>query len=109
MKFNWKNKIENVVLIALTVIAVKFTMVKPLEKQIEKQNKTIVRLAEKEKYSYQILNKFEKKLKNKNGELVLNLDNVQENKTPQQDTMREKQPEKDPGFFKRLFNPKKEE
>ena len=105
MNINWTNKIENIILIALTVLAVKFVMIKPLENQLERQNQTIEKLAEKEKYSYQILNRFEKKIKSKDGELVLDLDNTVQDNSPNLDTSRA-EPDKKTGFLQRLFNSK---
>lgn len=83
MKINWTNKIENIILIILTIIVVKFVMIKPLEFQLDRQHQTIEKLAERERYSYQILNSFEKKIKSKDGNLVIDLNNsmaVQDNK-----------------------------
>jgi hypothetical protein len=76
MKINWVNRIENAILIILTIVVVKFVMIKPLEFQLDRQHQTIEKLAEREKYSYQILNNFEKKLKAKDGTLVIDLDNA---------------------------------
>jgi DNA-directed RNA polymerase subunit E'/Rpb7 len=76
MKFNWANRIENAILIILTIAVVKFIMIKPLEFQLNRQHQTIEKLAERELYSYQILNNFEKKLKTKDGNLVIDLDNT---------------------------------
>jgi hypothetical protein len=75
MKINWMNRIENTVIIVLCLIAVKFIMIKPLENHLIRQNQTIEYLAEREKYSYQILNQFEKKIKAKNGQIILDLNN----------------------------------
>lgn len=109
MKINWFNRIENLILILLTLAAMKFVMIRPLENQLERQNQTIERLAEREKYSYQILNKFEKKLKAKDGELIIDLNNTMNNEiVPESDSI-ENEPEEKSGFIKRLFNLKKDE
>jgi hypothetical protein len=76
MNINWANRIENAILIILTIAVVKFVMIKPLEFQLDRQHQTIERLAERELYSYKILTNFEKKLKTKDGNLVIDLDNT---------------------------------
>lgn len=106
MKINWVNKLENFILIMLTLAAVKFVMIMPLENQLERQNQTIERLAEREKYSYQILNRFEKKIKAKDGQLIIDLNNTMDNEqiTPERDSIFQEPEKEKPGFFKRLFN-----
>ena len=70
------NPIENVIVAALTVTAtvliMNFTSIKPLERQIDRQNALIKELAELEKY--QIQNNFDK-LKSHKGQIVLDLNN----------------------------------
>ena len=105
MKINIRNTIENVVLIALTIIAVKFVMITPLEKQLERQSQIIVQLAEQEKYSYRILNEFSEKLKAKDGTIVIDLKNMMDTgKAPEPvDPVEIKPKEGEEGFFKRIF------
>jgi len=74
------NKIENILIasvaslisIIATVLIVDFTAIKPLEDQIQKQ--VIIELAKIEKYKYEISNDFEK-LKPKESQIIINLDN----------------------------------
>jgi len=76
------NKIENILIasvaslisIIATVLIVDFTAIKPLEDQIQKQNEVIIELAKIEKYKYEISNDFEK-LKPKESQIIINLDN----------------------------------
>ncbi len=105
MKINIRNTIENVVLIALTIIAVKFVMITPLEKQLERQSQIIVQLAEQEKYSYRILNEFSEKLKAKDGTIVIDLKNMMDTGRPPEpvDPVEIKPKEGEEGFFKRIF------
>lgn len=102
MKANWINRIENVVIVVLCLIAVKLIMIKPLEDQLERQNATIEHLAQIEKYSYQILNQFEDRIKAKDGQIIIDLNSEQFVIPEDPDTIKQ-EPEKK-GFFKRLFN-----
>jgi hypothetical protein len=77
-----KNKVENAIIaavsaivsIVLTTMIVNQTSIAPLERQIEKQNEVIIDLAKIEKYKYEIRNEFEK-LKPKESQIIINLDN----------------------------------
>ncbi len=106
MKINWINRIENIILITLTIVAVKFVMIEPLEYQLDRQHQTIEKLAEREKYSYKILNSFEKKIKSKDGNLVIDLNNamnVQDNKVTSPDSIPVDTTEKKTFFEKLKF------
>jgi hypothetical protein len=75
MKINWQNVIENAVLTILIVVAVNIVMIRPMERQLEAKDKTIVELSKIAKYA--ITNDFGK-TKAKDGTVNLNLDNAME-------------------------------
>jgi hypothetical protein len=113
------NRIENtiisvvtaIVTITATVLIINLTAIKPMERQLEKQNALIKELAELEKY--QIQNNFDK-LKSHKGQIVLDLENDMKiinissadsigNKT----SIPLKKPKTDKkGIFKRVFKKK---
>jgi hypothetical protein len=108
------NRIENTIIsvvtalvtIAATVLIINLTAIKPMERQLEKQNALIKELAELEKY--QIQNNFDK-LKSHKGQIVLDLENDMKvtnisktDSTAHRSALPDRSPEK-PGFFKRLF------
>jgi hypothetical protein len=103
------NRIENTIIsvitamvtITATVLIINLTAIKPMEKQLARQNALIKELAELEKY--QIQNNFDK-LKSHKGQIVLDLENdmkVTDIDIAANDSIPE-EPEKK-GFFKRLF------
>lgn len=101
---NWTNRIENAVISLVTafivIVAVHFISIKPLERQIERQNVLIERLAQIEKYKIQ--NDFGK-MKPKNGsDIVIDLNNEMklELEPIAGDTIEK---EKKKSFFKRIF------
>lgn len=98
MKINWINTIENLVWITLTIFAVTFI----LKPHMERQNELIEKLIERETYSYEIINEFNKKIKAKDGQIVIDLNSEQFVIPEDPDTIKQ-EPEKK-GFFKRLFN-----
>lgn len=110
------NRIENIIIalvtavivIFATIVIVQATAIKPLQKQIEKQNEVIVQLAKIEKYKYEISNEFGK-MKPKDSQIILDLDNKLEGLviTPEDTsdvstTIIEEKKKK--GFLKRLFS-----
>ena len=76
------NRIENaiiavvsaVIAIITTIFIIQLTSIRPLQRQIEKQNEVIIELAKIEKYRYEISNEFGK-MKPKDSQLIINLDN----------------------------------
>lgn len=76
------NRIENaliaaataVIVTALVMTVVHFMTIRPLQKQIAKQNEVIVELAKIEKYHYEIRNDFEK-IKPRDSQIIIDLDN----------------------------------
>ena len=76
------NRIENIILAASTavlttvilLVIVHFATIRPLQKQIERQNEVIIELAKIEKYRYEIRNDFEK-IKPNNSQIVIDLNN----------------------------------
>lgn len=76
------NRIENAIIatgsailaIITTIFIIQLTSIRPLQRQIEKQNEVIVELAKIEKYRYEISNEFGK-MKPKDSQLIINLDN----------------------------------
>jgi hypothetical protein len=76
------NRVENVIIAATTAIVttvailviVHSVSIRPLQRQIERQNAVIVELARIEKYRYEIRNDFEK-IKAREGQVVIDLDN----------------------------------
>lgn len=76
------NRIENAVIAAVTAIivtalvmvVVHYSSIRPLQRQIEKQNEVIIELAKIEKYKYEIRNDFGK-LKPKDSQIIIDLDN----------------------------------
>ena len=110
---NITNRIENIIIaviaIAITVAFLEFTSIATLksvnarlERRIEKQDAVIVELAKIEKYK--IENRFEK-MKPKNGQIILELDNkLQAMKLDSIEPIIPVSREK--GFFERLFNSK---
>jgi len=108
------NRIENTIISAITalitimavVFIINITAIKPLHKQIEKQNELIKELAMLEKY--QIENNFDK-LKSHKGQIVLDLSNTMvtdkdsvEMNTDYNEVIIKEDKTKE-GFFKRLF------
>ncbi len=105
------NRIENTIIsvvtalvtITATVLIINLTAIKPMERQLEKQNELIKELAELEKY--QIQNNFDK-LKAHKGQIVLDLENeLKVINFPDSDSpvhLPEPEPEKK-SFFKRIF------
>lgn len=77
-----KNRIENtiiavgsaVIAIIATILIIQSTSIRPLQRQIEKQNEVIIELAKIEKYRYEISNEFGK-MKPKDSQLIISLDN----------------------------------
>ena len=77
-----KNRIENAIIatgsaiiaIITTIFIIQLTSIKPLQRQIEKQNDVIIELAKIEKYRYEISNEFGK-MKPKDSQLIISLDN----------------------------------
>ena len=101
MKINWGNRIENAVLVMIAVLMTFFVMKSIYQPQLDKQQETIVELASIARYAIQ--NDF-KKVKAKDGTIVLDLENdmkVTDIDTATNDSIPE-EPEKQ-GFFKRLF------
>jgi len=95
-----------VIVIVATIVIVQATAIKPLQKQIEKQNEVIVQLAKIEKYKYEISNEFGK-MKPKDSQIILDLDNKLEGLVITPEDSSEFTPiiqEKKKGFFKRLFS-----
>jgi preprotein translocase subunit YajC len=76
------NRIENaviaagtaVIVTALVMTIVHFMTIRPLQRQISKQNEVIVELAKIEKYHYEIRNDFEK-IKPRDSQIIIDLDN----------------------------------
>lgn len=108
------NRIENIIIalvtavivIFATIVIVQATAIKPLQKQIEKQNEVIVQLAKIEKYKYEISNEFGK-MKPKDSQIILDLDNKLEGLVITPEDTSEFTPiiqEKKKSFFKRLFS-----
>lgn len=107
------NRIENiiiaVVVAAITVFILHVTTIRSLknenarlENRIEKQYAVLIELAKIEKFK--IENKFEK-MKPKEGQIILRLDNTLQ--ALQLDSMKNILPEpNEKGFWKRLFNSK---
>lgn len=100
---NWTNRIENAVISIVTalvvIVAIHFISIKPLERQIEKQNQLIEQLAKIEKYK--IENDFGK-MKPKNGsDIIIDLNNEMklELEPISTDTIEAKKK----SFFKRIF------
>jgi hypothetical protein len=108
------NRIENtmisvvtaIVTITATVLIINLTAIKPMERQLEKQNALIKELAELEKY--QIQNNFDK-LKSHKGQIVLDLENdlnvtnISPPDSMQNVSERKNEPRR---FFKRMFGKK---
>lgn len=106
-----KNTIENLVIalftVLFTVIAIHFVAIKPLERQITSLNETVLELAKIERYK--IENDFAKMKPKKGSDIIIDLDNSLEvNKLQIRDTIPYETRDHE-GFFKRLFNSKKEE
>lgn len=104
------NRIENaviasvtaIIVTALVMVIVHFLTIKPLQKQIEKQNEVIVELAKIEKYKYEIRNDFEK-LKPKDSQIIIDLDNkLQGLQVNVDDTISAPPTEKNKTFWKKL-------
>lgn len=76
------NKVENIIITAATAIVTTVVLllivhsvsIRPLQRQIERQNAVIVELARIEKYRYEIRNDFEK-IKARDSQVVIDLDN----------------------------------
>ncbi len=76
------NRVENILIAATTAIittvalllVVHSVSIRPLQRQIERQNAVIVELAHIEKYRYEIRNDFEK-IKARDSQVVIDLDN----------------------------------
>ena len=111
------NRIENTIIsivtalitITATVLIINLTAIKPMDRQLEKQNALIKELAELEKY--QIQNNFDK-LKAHKGQIILDLDNDMKvtnigkaDTTGHRPVVTHQKPEK-PGLFKRIFKQK---
>lgn len=102
---NLANRIENALIsigtALLVIVAIHFISIKPLERQIEKQNMLIERLAKIEKYK--IENDFGKMKPKGGSDIIIDLDNdmkIELDSMIQNTTMVEDKK----GFFKRLFN-----
>ncbi len=111
-----KNKIENAIIAAVsvvisifvTILIVNQTSIAPMERQIQKQNEVIIELAKIEKYRYEIHNDFEK-LKPKDSQIIINLDNKLSALHITGDSLRvdsSVQVQKRKGFLKRIFSRK---
>lgn len=76
------NRVENIIITAATAIVTTVVLllivhsvsIRPLQRQIERQNAVIVELARIEKYRYEIRNDFEK-IKARDSQVVIDLDN----------------------------------
>lgn len=76
------NRVENIIITAATAIVTTVVLllivhsvsIRPLQRQIERQNAVIVELARIEKYRYEIHNDFEK-IKARDSQVVIDLDN----------------------------------
>ncbi len=76
------NRVENIIITATTAIITTVVLllivhsvsIRPLQRQIERQNAVIVELARIEKYRYEIRNDFEK-IKARDSQVVIDLDN----------------------------------
>jgi uncharacterized membrane protein YhiD involved in acid resistance len=76
------NRVENIIITAATAIVTTVVLllivhsvsIRPLQRQIERQNAVIVELARIEKYRYEIRNDFEK-IKSRDSQVVIDLDN----------------------------------
>lgn len=107
------NRIENAVIAAVTAVivtalvmtVVHFMTIKPLQKQITRQNEVIVELAKIEKYKYEIRNDFEK-IKPRDSQIIIDLDNKLEGLQVSQDTTTVINTEKE-SWLKRIFSKKK--
>lgn len=103
------NRIENaviaavtaVVVAALVMVVVHYSSIRPLQKQIEKQNEVIIELAKIEKYKYEISNDFGK-IKPKDGQVIIDLDNKLDALTVTPDTIQVKDIVKKKTFWKKL-------
>lgn len=104
------NRIENamiasvtaIIVTALVMVIVHFLTIKPLQKQIEKQNEVIIELAKIEKYKYEIKNDFDK-LKPKDSQIIIDLDNkLQGLQVTVGDTISAPPTEKKKTFWKKL-------
>lgn len=107
------NRIENTLIavvtallaIVATVLIIQATAIKPLQKQIEKQNEVIIDLAKIEKYRYEISNEFGK-MKPKDSQIIMDLNNKLEalTITPEDSTETVQViDENKKGFFRRIF------
>lgn len=103
------NKIENIIIagsVALVstimiMVVVHFLTIKPLQRQIEKQNEVIIELAKIEKYRYEISNDFGK-IKPKDGQVIIDLDNKLDALTVTPDTIQVNEIVKKKTFWKKL-------
>lgn len=103
------NRIENaiiaavtaVVVTALVMVVVHYSSIKPLQSQIEKQNEVIIELAKIEKYHYEISNDFGK-IKPKDGQVIIDLDNKLDALTVTPDTIQVNNIVKKKTFWKKL-------
>lgn len=103
------NRIENaviaavtaVVVAALVMVVVHYSSIRPLQKQIEKQNEVIIELAKIEKYKYEISNDFGK-IKPKDGQVIIDLDNKLDALTVTPDTIQVRDIVKKKTFWKKL-------
>lgn len=103
------NKIENaiiaavtaVVVTALVMVVVHYSSIRPLQRQIEKQNEVIIELAKIEKYKYEISNDFGK-IKPKDGQVIIDLDNKLDALTVTPDTIQVNEIVKKKTFWEKL-------
>lgn len=103
------NRIENaviaavtaVVITALVMVVVHYSSIRPLQQQIEKQNEVIVELAKIEKYRYEISNDFGK-IKPKDGQVIIDLDNKLDALTTTMDTIKAPMVVQKKSFWKKL-------
>lgn len=103
------NKIENaiiaavtaVVVTALVMVVVHYSSIRPLQRQIEKQNEVIIELAKIEKYKYEISNDFGK-IKPKDGQVIIDLDNKLDALTVTPDTVKVNDAVKKKTFWEKL-------
>lgn len=103
------NRIENAIIAGLTavvatvlvMVVVHFMTIMPLQEQIEKQNDVIVELAKIEKYRYEISNDFGK-IKPKDGQVIIDLDNKLDALTTTMDTIKAPMVVQKKSFWKKL-------
>jgi preprotein translocase subunit YajC len=103
------NKIENIIIAGsvavvstiMVMVVVHFLTIRPLQRQIEKQNEVIIELAKIEKYKYEISNDFGK-IKPKDGQVIIDLDNKLDALTVTPDTIQVNDIVKKKTFWKKL-------